>query len=267
MSSSSEAAPGGTVPPDTVLSCTVLTGTVLRRTVLRGTVLRGDDTLAVRPARMDSELRTTAFAPTHAVDARLTDPHLERVVATARRAAEEQGRANGHAAGYAAGLAAAATEAAAAEQVRAAELAAAEAGREQRLSAALDVLEQAADACRRHEAVAVAEVEDVVTALALDVAGAVLARELAVATDPGRDALARALTLAPEDGRLTARLHPDDVAALADVTDLAAGRPLTVVADPAVERGGCVVEGSGATVDAQTGPALARVAAALGRRA
>src|SRR5687767_892767 len=76
------------------------------------TVLRGGAALAARPARMDAELRTTPFAPAYAVDARLTDPHLEDVVARARAAAEEQGWAEGRAAGYAAGMRAAAEEAA-----------------------------------------------------------------------------------------------------------------------------------------------------------
>ena len=48
-----------------------------------------------------------------------------------------------------------------------------------------------------------------------------------------------------------------------DLTAAAQGRQLVVVADPAVEPGGCVAEAAGRQVDAQVGPALARVAAVL----
>ena len=90
-----------------------------------------------------------------------------------------------------------------------------------------------------------------------------LDRELAVSTDPGADAIARALALVPGDSPVTVRLHPDDVRVLGEVSHLAQGRELVVVADPAVERGGCVAEAAGRQVDAQVGPALARVAAVL----
>jgi flagellar assembly protein FliH len=204
----------------------------------RGTVLRGGEAANARSARMDSELRTTAFAPSHGVDARLTDPHLQGVVERARRAAEDSGRAAGHAQGYAAGLAAAAAEAAA-------------------------VLASAADAFRSQEQLVLADVEDVVADLALSIARAVLARELAVMTDPGGEAIARALALAPDGSAVTVRLHPQDVAVLGELGELAPGRELVLIADPDVEAGGCVAEAAGRHVDAQVGPALERVAAVL----
>lgn len=229
----------------------------------RTSVLRGGAAAGARPARLDAELRTTAFAPTYAVDARLTDPHLERVVADAADQGRLQGQAQGYADGYAAGLATAAAEAAvvAAEQAQA--LAAAEAVREQQLRAAVDVLATAAQALQAREAVALHEIEDVVVGLALDIARAVLDRELEVCAQPGREALARALVLAPEGAAVRARLHPEDVAALGDCGDLVAGRAVTVVADHAVERGGCIADAAGRQIDAQLGPALARVAAVL----
>jgi len=212
---------------------------------------------------MDAELRTSAFAPVDGVDARLTDPHLQSVVDRARCAAEAAGRAEGHAEGYAAGRAAAAGQAArTAAQVRASSEAA-EQQRDAHLARAVDLLLTAAQACRAAEQVAVAEVEDTVVELALSIARTVLDRELAASTDPGAEAIARALALAPDDCPVTVRLHPDDVLVLGDVSAVAPGRALLVVADPAVERGGCVAEGAGRSVDAQVGPALARVAAAL----
>lgn len=229
----------------------------------RTSVLRGGDAAVARPAQITADLRTSPFATSYAVDARLTDPHLQGVVETARAEAVAQGHAEGHIAGYAAGLAVAEAEAHVAAQRTVQQLAAAEARREAQLAGALQVLADAADAFRRKEAVSLAEVEDVVADLALGVARAVLARELEVTHNPGRDAVVRALALAPDDCPATARLHPDDAAALGPLEGLAAGRALVVVADPAVERGGCVVDAAGRQVDAQLGPALERVAAAL----
>lgn len=234
-----------------------------RPTGLRSAVLRGSAAAQARPARMDAELRTSPFAARHAVDARLTDPHLEQVVATARRQAMDEGAAEGRRAGYAAGLAVAEAEAHVAAQQVAQSAAAAEAQRDAQLATALTVLMDAAEAFRQRESTSLAEIEHVVTDLALGVARAVLDRELAVSDNPGREALVRALALAPADCPATVRLHPTDVAALGDVEALAAGRRLTMVPDPSVEPGGCVVDAAGRQVDAQIGPALERVAAAL----
>ena len=229
----------------------------------RGTVLRGGEASTARSARMDAELRTTAFAPTHGVDARLTDPHLQGVVEQARRVAEAAGRAHGHAEGYAAGLATAAAEA----EVRAAQVtraqAAAQAERDAQLEHAVTLLAAAADEFRAKEQLSLADLEDVVVDLALSIARAVLARELAVTANPGAQALARALALAPDDCPVTVRLHPQDAAVLGDLSEVAPGRELVLVADPAVEPGGCIAEAAGRHVDAQLGTALERVSAVL----
>jgi flagellar assembly protein FliH len=234
-----------------------------RGAVLRGAVLRGSDAEAARPARMDAELRTSPFASAYGVDPRLTDPHLQDVVATARRSAVEQGTAEGHRAGYAAGMALAAAEAAVAAEQAAQVAAADEARRESQLDNALALLATAADAFRQRETTALAEIEDTVTDLALQIARAVLDREVAASENPGREAVARALTLAPRDCPATVRVSPADAASLGDLETLGAGRHLVVVADPTIEPGGCVVDAAGRQVDAQIGPALKRVADAL----
>lgn len=239
-----------------------------RGTALRSAVLRGSEAAGVRPARMDAELRTSPFAPTHAVDPRLTDPHLQELLEVAHRQAVEHGHAEGHHAGYAAGMAVAAAEAQLAAQQAAQQAAAADAQRTTQLAEAIDVLSTVAEAFRRREATSLEEIEQVVVDLALRVARSVLDRELSVTSDPGREAIARALQLAPADCPATVRLHPDDAAALGDLDALVGGRPLVVVADSTVERGGCVVAAAGRQVDAQLGPAMERVAAALrGQRA
>lgn len=229
----------------------------------RGRVLRGGAALLARPARMDSELRSSPFADAHVVDARLTDPHLQDVVDRARRAAVEQGQAEGFSAGYAAGLTAAAAEAEA-ERQRVAQLEREAAqGRAAAAAAAVELLNTSAEAFRRRECLAAEQIEDVVTDLALQIARAVLDRELIASDNPGREAIARALSLAPRDCPATVRVSPADAASLGDLETLGAGRHLTAVTDPTIEPGGCIVDAAGRQVDAQIGPALERVAAAL----
>jgi len=229
----------------------------------RGFVIKGDDAAVVRSARIDADLRTSAFAPVTGVDARLTDPHLQSVVDRARTAAVAAGRAEGYAEGYAAGLAAAAADAERTAAQVVAQSEAAERQRDAHLARGVELLLTAADTFRTQEQVVLADVEDAVVELALSIARTVLDRELATRADPGADAIARALGLVPDDCPVTVRLHPDDVLTLGDLSAVDPGRRLVVVADPAVEPGGCTAEAAGRLVDAQVGPALTRVAAVL----
>lgn len=99
--------------------------------------------------------------------------------------------------------------------------------------------------------------------LALEIAAAVVDHEISVADSPGRAALARAIAVAPDRAELIARLHPDDAALLADAAELAPGRSVTVVADPSIGRGGCLLDAGGSRIDAGVDTAFSRVRAAL----
>jgi len=99
--------------------------------------------------------------------------------------------------------------------------------------------------------------------LALQIAEAVLGRELATVDDPAADALRRALARVPDDVKVTVRLHPADRADL-DPSVLG-GRSVTIEADPSLARGDAVVETDSGLVDAGVGAALARVREVLGR--
>jgi flagellar assembly protein FliH len=170
----------------------------------------------------------------------------------------EEGRHDGYTAGYQAGLQAAAQSVQAdAAQRR---------GQVQQLTAALN---EAIAAFDSREALAVDDVEAAIIDSALLIARMVLARETAVATNPGAEAMARALAVAPT-GPAVVRLHPGDAAlfeqlAGADVIgQLAPGRSISIVADPSIEPGGCVVDVGACHIDAQLSAALKRVQELLG---
>jgi flagellar assembly protein FliH len=127
-----------------------------------------------------------------------------------------------------------------------------------RLEALGRALAEAADDLRRRQGLELAGLEDALARTAVDLAAAVVGRELQVATSPGADALARALALVPAGATAVARLHPAD----ADTVGRLPGA-VTVIADPAVEPGGCILEVGDSRIDAQLGSALDRVRSAL----
>lgn len=98
--------------------------------------------------------------------------------------------------------------------------------------------------------------------LALQIAAAILDRELTIAADPGADVIARCLELAPSTGDLVARLHPDDAARLGDVLGLA-DRQLTVVADEGLRCGDAIMTIDDTMIDARMAQTLERVGEAL----
>jgi flagellar assembly protein FliH len=197
-------------------------------------------------------LRGVAFAGAFSpLDAELPGPSIE-IDAAATAAETRRGYDDGYAAGLAEGLAAGRASATA-------ETAAALA----RLEAAGRSLAASAAELHRRQALELAGLEDSLARAAVDLAAAIVGRELEVSASPGADALARAMALVPAGSAAVARLHPSDVAVLGDGPYGDAAGKLTVIADPAVEEGGCVLEVGDCRIDAQLGPALDRVRAAL----
>ncbi len=128
---------------------------------------------------------------------------------------------------------------------------------------ALTALHTAIEDLHRRDAAGVASLADETVQLALAIAEAVVGREVQLSSDPAREALARALTMAPDRGTVVARFHPADLALIGDLAAVSGGRDLELVSDHGVERGGCVVDVGPARVDAQLGPALDRIRAEL----
>jgi len=137
-------------------------------------------------------------------------------------------------------------------------VAAAEAsGRAAQLRRVSDALVAAANALAeaRVDTVQVAATEAV--ELAFQLTEAVLQRQLEVG--PGAiDAVRRALALAPEDEHLEVRVHPEDPIDSSELELVVPAGTFKVLADPRVERGGCVVTAGPCRIDAQIGPALQR---------
>lgn len=141
-----------------------------------------------------------------------------------------------------------------------------EAGRREAIEAArpdvafaLTALTEAIEDLHRRDNVAAARIAEETIDLALTIAEAVIGRELQIGTGIGRDALVRAMTVAPDRGEAVARMHPLDVATLRGTDNVVAGRAIEIVADDTVERGGAIVTVGATTIDAQLGAALDRV--------
>lgn len=141
----------------------------------------------------------------------------------------------------------------------------AEAGRHvEQLAGLVGRLGAAAESLTVRETTARADIEDQVVATAFRIAEVIVGHAVSRPDDRGRDAIARALQLAPDQGLVTARLNPADAAVLAQHTNVAPGRALEIVADASIAPGDCVVDVGACRVDARIGTALDRVREVLG---
>jgi flagellar assembly protein FliH len=205
-----------------------------RRPAGRGArVLRGTAVERAQPAALHVE-RPRGEAPTRR-----------------RSPAEELGQArqDGYDEGYLAGQRAA--------------LSAAEQARGDALHTAAEALRRAATAVEAGRANAIAVVEADAAALAVELTRALIDRELSLSDEEVTGAVRRALRLTSAGEDLVVRLHPDEAVEPDVLEPFVTDCKVTVVADPAIERGGCVIDAGPCRIDAQIEPALARVRTAL----
>lgn len=100
------------------------------------------------------------------------------------------------------------------------------------------------------------------SALAVGIARHIIARKVSTDSKVVRDLVHSALTEFPIDEVLRIRVHPDDLAVIESAKNLAeivGGRSPKWIADPGIERGGCLVEGREHIVDGRVDTALERV--------
>jgi len=244
-----------------------------------------------RPAR-EFRAEPRGFTPAFATTPSARDPRLfvaEASVATAEkaftgldlterdnseavRAVREQARTEGYSAGWAAGMRQASVKAAAElEAQKDAAHTAARLDRDERRASrnrAEEALMAAADALRAEREPAIGALADTVLELALELAGAVLDREVQMMDSPVGEAVRRAL--APLDGEkpITVRLHPEDLSAL--VGDGLKGRHaladaelVTYLPDTTVQPGDAFARQGETEVDAGLRASVARALGAL----
>jgi flagellar assembly protein FliH len=180
-------------------------------------------------------------------------------------------RAEAQAAGYATGWAEGRREAELAAQVARDETAAQvrqEADIQAlRIEQALVAVRLAAADLEQRMVPVVTELEDLIVGTAFALAEAVIGRELAAATEPGRDAVARALALAPNGRPVTVHLHPADHETVTGGQSGPVeidGRTVTLLAEPSLQPGDAVAECDATSIDARIAPAVARVREVLG---
>jgi flagellar assembly protein FliH len=199
--------------------------------LLRGRVLRETDAGASLATRAD--LGTVSARSARSI---VVSPEL---VESARQEGYTAGFEEGYAAGYTHGID---------DARRHVEL----------LGQLVSQLGREADAFAAREATACVEVEQQIVDAAIRIAEVIVGHELAQPDGRGRDAIARALALAPVHGDVTARLHPADIAVLGDPATLSPGRVLAIVPDPSLTPGDCVIDVSTCRIDARVGAAIER---------
>jgi flagellar assembly protein FliH len=212
-------------------------------------VIRHAEAGAVSAARFDIDLRAGFPVPPH-------------ILAEATAAA--------HASGFAAGWAQGQRESeirtqALHAQLQAEAAAAAEAQRQASVRAIAGIA-AAADTLERQMVPAASDVEELLLHTAFSIAETILGRELELGSEPGRDALRRALELAPPNRPVTVRLSPADHAALTatGAEPPVTGRDITLVPDPQVRSGDALADCDATAIDARISTALNRIRQVLG---
>jgi flagellar assembly protein FliH len=209
-------------------------------------VIRAADAGHVSAARFDIDLRHEAPVPHEAVER-----------------ARTAGRTAGYAEGWAQGQQAAAVAAHAARDQAEAAHHAFEARRQAALDSVLAAVGQAVARLDARIVPTLNDLQETVLASALELAEAVIGRELELAQNGGLDAIHRALAMAPPTGDVRVRLHPNDYRNLL-TTDTGGeftyeGRVIRMQPDPGLQPGDAVAECGPTTIDATIDAAMARV--------
>jgi flagellar assembly protein FliH len=216
----------------------------------RTPVLRGDLASEAPPAAFRVDLRRTAP---------MDSAPVER--------AKESARTAGYAEGWAQGQRAAAQAAQAAQEEQAAQEQAFDARREVALAQSVDAVGRAAAKLENQLMPTLQELQELILEHALELAEAIVGRELSNPEGRGTDAVRRAIAAAPEQGDIIVRLHPDDyrniMGSATDADYNYEGRPVHLRPDPGLRPGDAVAETGSTTVDASIAAAFQRAREAL----
>lgn len=234
----------------------------MTNSLFEATVVRGVPTDAVRTPALTTELRSgiwTRLGDSSVLGDGVTESVLQALAQNTRASARAQGYAIGWSEGRRAAEERAGAEVAAAARHHAEE----DKRREAEHQIAVDALHRAAERLTASTAQVCASVEAQAVDVAMRLTETLVGRELELGTQPGADAIRRALSLLPGEPLVTVRLNPQDVPASA-VDDLV-GTGVRVLADPALQRGDAVAEAADFVVDASIATALERVREVLAR--
>jgi flagellar assembly protein FliH len=247
MSSSADPAayrPAFPPPPPTPVTPATRAFPVHEESTLRfGEQILRDDRAGTAPAaRFDVDLRrSTPLPPDELVEAR----------AAAESAGYAAGWAQGRREAKAAAEAQADRDAVAAEDVLNALT--------EQVERTMTAMATAATRLEQQALPAIHELEHTIIGAAFELAQAILGRELRTAAEPGRDALARALALAPVQRPVTVRLNPADRMSIGTTELVVDGRAVTLVSDTSLRPGDAIAVCDATTIDARLGPAVERV--------
>lgn len=204
------------------------------------------------------QVAADATAATFGVDLRRAVPTDSAPVERAKEAA----RNAGYAEGWAQGQRAAAVAAEAARQRAVAAEQAHDTRRAAALAQAVNALGRAVTGLESQLLPTLAELNELVLGHAVELAEAIVGREISEADGRGPDALRRAMTMVPAQGAVTVRLHPDDYRNLVGSTPEADfnyhGHPVHLRPDPSLRPGDAVAETGSTTVDASIAAAMQR---------
>ena len=128
-----------------------------------------------------------------------------------------------------------------------------------RAQSALEALATAVRAANEADQRMRAEIQAAAPRLAFALVEELLGREVALAADPGREALTRVLTFDQGSEPAVVRMNPTDLEILGELDPSLSRRDITLVPDASVERGGAVADFGRGSVDAQLSTALSRV--------
>lgn len=191
----------------------------------------------------------------------MSEPAFASMMFPQLRAAQPDphAQASGHAAGYAAGRREAELEAAAAAELAQAEADAARRLADEQLRSAVAALAAAADGFRARTMPLFDTLDAALLAAAVEIAEAMLQRELEDREGSALDAVRRALAGVGEEPVRRIRMNPADVARAGAVTSA-----LEVIADSDIAPGDAVAELEHGMLDARLTNAVARVRGLIG---
>jgi flagellar assembly protein FliH len=185
------------------------------------------------------------------------DPVTEAILAELSERVRAAAEAQGYASGWAQGMRDAQADYDAKVAARDADDAVFREQMRQQQADAAQRLTATGQAVRDAVAAAVAETNAAAVQLAFDLVQVLLGRELALATDPGTDAITRALDLAQGQKILELRLSPADIA-ITDLTDLQ-NAGIQVVPDSTLSSGDAIADTGDSVLDASIRSAVDRL--------